>query len=106
MKRNVENFVAFVEHMLDPVAMVDIPVKDQHPVKTLFPHLKVCTMNTARYFLFNDFIQSHRALSSNSHIIEKTESMGSVRLCVVAGGSDHSNSSTPTFDHLLNENKI
>ena len=45
VKRNVENFVAFVDHVLDAVAMVDIPVKDQHSVKTLFPHLKVCTMN-------------------------------------------------------------
>ena len=39
MKRNVENFVALVEHVLDAVAMVNIPVEDQHSVQALFSHL-------------------------------------------------------------------
>ena len=39
MKRNIENFVALVEHVLDAVAMVNIPVEDQHSVQALFSHL-------------------------------------------------------------------
>ena len=39
VKRNVENFVALVEHVLDAVAMVNIPVEDQHSVQALLPHL-------------------------------------------------------------------
>ena len=39
VKRNVENFVALVEHVLDAVAMVNIPVEDQHSVQALFSHL-------------------------------------------------------------------
>ena len=39
MKRNVEDFVALVEHVLDAVAMVNIPVEDQHSVQALFSHL-------------------------------------------------------------------
>ena len=39
MKRNVENFVALVEHVLDAVAMMNIPVEDQHSVQALLSHL-------------------------------------------------------------------
>ena len=52
MKRNVEDFVALVEHVLDAVAMVNIPVEDQHSVQALFSHLgQVSQVNiNSKYF--------------------------------------------------------
>ena len=84
MKRNVENFVALVEHVLDAVAMMNIPVEDQHSVQALFSHLgQVSQVHIySRYFFSKG--KSHRPLCRNGDIVEKTEAMRSMRFSVVA----------------------
>ena len=63
MKRNVENFVALVEHVLDAVAMVNIPVEDQHSVQALFSHLgQVGQVNiNSKYFLQRENLTARSA---------------------------------------------
>ena len=63
MKRNIENFVALVEHVLDAVAMVNIPVEDQHSVQALFSHLgQVGQVNiNSKYFLQRENLTARSA---------------------------------------------
>ena len=63
MKRNVEDFVALVEHVLDAVAMMNIPVEDQHSVQALFSHLgQVSQVNiNSRYFFQRENLTARSA---------------------------------------------
>ena len=63
VKRNVENFVALVEHVLDAVAMVNIPVEDQHSVQALFSHLgQVGQVNiNSKYFFQGENLTARSA---------------------------------------------
>ena len=63
MKRNVENFVALVEHVLDAVAMMNIPVEDQHSVQALFSHLgQVSQVNiNSKYFFQRENLTARSA---------------------------------------------
>ena len=63
MKRNVEDFVALVEHVLDAVAMVNIPVEDQHSVQALLSHLgQVSQVNiNSKYFFQRENLTARSA---------------------------------------------
>ena len=63
VKRNVENFVALVEHVLDAVAMVNIPVEDQYSVQALFSHLgQVSQVNiNSKYFFQRENLTARSA---------------------------------------------
>lgn len=80
MQGDVEDVAVIVEHVLDPVAMMDIPVYHKHPVQPVL---------------------ADRVLGGDPHIVEETEAVWLVRLGVVAGRADHGQPRPAAHQHVV-----
>ena len=81
MDGDVKNLAVLVEHVLDSVTVMHVPVKDHHPLQS-------------------EIVDS--VPGGDGHVIEQTEAVWGVRLCVMTWRPDHSQGGS----HLAPDNSL